>query len=353
MEIIRWSPSPGVNEDLIIHQNNEPLLDEDDIIDAFAVPALDDQQRYDVHLQLTPGASRRLAFHAQRLLGKRVVLQFEGFVTSPKTTREIDNGKFVIAGKLTKEQAEGTVQAIKARLRDKATPKQRVSKSNDERQREQIGEVLGKPVYRDEIRDGKNTTGRQFAELHRLFSVPVTRAYWQTHEAEITPTESEIATATAYFDKKHRERIKAQESELRGKLKAVEEKLASKELKEEEKQKLKIERRTLQSILKPPGRFFALFMLKNWKQQRHLYDEYGGGRILWQQVGLEAFDATRKWLESLEDAGKFKITDPTLRTVFYEYWTTRKHGAFLADDEMRIRKEFLEPEWRKETALQK
>jgi hypothetical protein len=34
-----------------------------------------------------------------------------------------------------------------------------------------------------------------------------------------------------------------------------------------------------------------------------------------------------------------------LRSTFYEYWTTMKHGEFLTDDEERIRREFLEPEW--------
>ncbi len=226
-----------------------------------------------------------------------------------------------------------------------------VGQENDEPQREQIGEVLGKPVYRDEIRTGENV--RRHAELHRLFSAPVMQAYRQTHEAEITPAESEIATAAAHFDKKHRERIKGQEPELRAKLNAVEQKLANEELKEEEKRQLEIERRTFQAKLRPPGKFFALFVLQNWKLQRHLYDEYGGGRILWQQAGLEAFDATRRWLESLEEAGKFRITDPTLRSAFYEYWTTQKHGAFLTDDEARIRKEFLEPEWWEEPSPQK
>ena len=232
-----------------------------------------------------------------------------------------------------------------------------VGQEDDERQREQIGEALGMPVYRDEICTGK----RLRAELYRLFIIPVARVYRQTHEAEIVPTESEIAIATANLDRMHRERTRRQESELRGKLKAVEEELASKELKEEDKQKLESKRRTLrsklertlESKLKPPGRSLALFLLRKWKGQRHLYDKYGGGRILWQQSGLEAFDATRKWLESLEKAGKFKITDPTLRTAFYEYWTTQRHGAFLIDDETLIRKEFLEPEWRKEPSPQK
>ena len=113
-----------------------------------------------------------------------------------------------------------------------------VGQEDDERQREQIGEVLGKPVYRDEIRTGKNVYLQ--AELHRLFSVPAIQVYRQTHEAEIAPTESEIAIAAAHFYKKHRELIKGQEFKLREKIKAVEEKLASKELKEEEKQKLEI-----------------------------------------------------------------------------------------------------------------
>ncbi|MCA9059767.1 MAG: hypothetical protein KDA85_14770, partial [Planctomycetaceae bacterium] len=61
--------------------------------------------------------------------------------------------------------------------------------------------------------------------------------------------------------------------------------------------------------------------------------------------GLEAFDATHKWLKTEEERGWFRITDPKLRAAFYEYWTTMDHGAFLTNDEKRIRKEFLEPAW--------
>jgi hypothetical protein len=86
-------------------------------------------------------------------------------------------------------------------------------------------------------------------------------------------------------------------------------------------------------------------MLKHWKLQRHLYDEFGGGRILWQQAGIEAFDAMRGWLETEEKNGRFTISDPGLRTAFYEYWTTMNHGAFLTADKTRIRETFLEPEW--------
>ena len=64
--------------------------------------------------------------------------------------------------------------------------------------REQIGEVLGKPVYRDQIQSGKDDS--LASELHRLFTEPVMQKYQQEHRAEITPTEADISAAAAYFD---------------------------------------------------------------------------------------------------------------------------------------------------------
>jgi hypothetical protein len=100
--------------------------------------------------------------------------------------------------------------------------------------------------------------------------------------------------------------------------------------------------------LQPPGREYAEWLLGSWKFQRHLYLNYGGGRILWQQSGLEAFDATHHWLMQQEQAGRFRIADDDLRTAFYAYWTTLDHGAFLIDDQARIEQEFLYPEWAQE-----
>jgi hypothetical protein len=209
--------------------------------------------------------------------------------------------------------------------------------------REQIGTVLGKAVYRDEIRTGKDV--RLASELHRLFTQPVMEEYRQEHKSEVTPTQAEIDTATAYFDHKHRERIKDKEPALRDELKKVTEQLARDDLPTQKRQELEGQMRRIKAVLDPPGQFFAHFILDNWKWQRHLYDKFGGGRILWQQAGIEAFDAMHTWLETEEKKGSFKITDPALRTAFYEYWTTMKHGPFLTADKERIRAEFLEPEW--------
>lgn len=200
--------------------------------------------------------------------------------------------------------------------------------------REPIGDVLGKPLYRDEIRSG-------FSRVY----MALMQDYRQAHAAEIAPTEAEIEFAAAYFDKEHEKRIEGEAAEMREQLQAIEQQLQNDGLPEEERGKLEVQRRSLQGRLNPPGRLFAQFMLDHWKLQRHLYDHFGGGRILFQQAGLEAFDATRNWLEAEEKLGKFKIADPELRKSFYEYWTTHNHGAFLMDDPERIRETFLEPPW--------
>lgn len=124
LEIIRWSPSPGVHEDLIVNHSSEPLLDEDDIIGEFAIPVSGDEKRYNLHLQLTPAASQRLARKTKHLLGKRLVLQFEGLVTSVEIPEEIQKSQYVIAGKQTKQQAEGIVRALEAIRRDRDESKQ-------------------------------------------------------------------------------------------------------------------------------------------------------------------------------------------------------------------------------------
>jgi hypothetical protein len=218
-------------------------------------------------------------------------------------------------------------------------------------EREQIGKVLGKPVYRNQIRTDKQHPLR--SELHRLFSSEVASKYRKEHADEIVPTEAEIAAATKVFDEGHRERMRKEEPELRKKQKAIEDQLGDQTLSAEQRKKLEIDKLVVEGQLKPPGRQFALFILNNWKFQKYLYDKYGGGRILWQQAGQEAFDANRKWLETLEKRGDFEITDPKLRETFYEYWTSMKHGAFLTDDKERIRTEFLEPEWLGKTADEK
>jgi hypothetical protein len=208
--------------------------------------------------------------------------------------------------------------------------------------REPIGQAFGKTVYRDEIRTGKGISERD--ELSRLFIRPVMQKYREEHKAEVEPSDAEIDATAAYFEQQHRERMKTEGPKIRQEIQELKAKKEKGQLSEDEK--LKLERRiaTVESELDPPDRLFAKFMLDNWKFQRHLYDKFGGGRILWQQAGTEAFDAMRKFLETSERAGEFRIDDPEIRAKVYAYWTTQKHGSFLTSDPKRI-ESFLNPEW--------
>jgi hypothetical protein len=266
---------------------------------------------------------------------------------------------------------------------------------------EQVGEVLGKPVYRDELHP-KYPSPTEEEELHRLFLDPVLEKYVAAHRAEIAPTQAELAAVEALLERESKKESKAEptvtvadirkslrrvdeelhkarsefsreyleaykrnmEGMLRGEiplpkldapppsiaapsfddeLKEVNTRLAQKDLSILERLSLLFEKRWFENERAHPNRLAAAFLFSNWKFQRRFYDRYGGGRVMYQQAGLEAFDAYRRWIESEEQKGSFRITDPKLRVSFYRYWK-RNDGAFLTDPD-QLRKLFLEPDW--------
>lgn len=275
--------------------------------------------------------------------------------------------------------------------------------------REKIGEVLGTPVYRNEIRIARDHGVDE--ELHRLFLEPVTERYCETHRGELEPTQSEIDAVIAFMQAIPQEEERQAESVERGlrqALKDVDSQLAAPNLSEAKRERLESRKQLIETrlrdfpplfarwvghmhkelnnfaerlvlsvetmaakqeverqlsdpkltkekraeleaiqrsyeIVESPDRMAALFVLGKRKFERHLYDKFGGGRVLWQQAGLEAFDANRKWLESEETQGHFKITDPKLRAAFYRYWTS--HQNFMLEGEAEIGEQFLEPKW--------
>ncbi|HXX82173.1 MAG TPA: hypothetical protein VEI46_11530 [Thermodesulfovibrionales bacterium] len=181
-----------------------------------------------------------------------------------------------------------------------------------ETKREQIGEALGNPIYRDQIDESRDLYG----QLQNLFRMPFQKKYLESHKNELEVKDWEIEYVVRYFEKKHNEDLRNKDSELNQRLaltkKQVEEieaKLSNKDLSASEREALEMEKNFWQTMLKPPGKDFAKFLLSGWKYYRLLYDNYGGGRVIWEQEGLVAFDAMLKWLKYHEKQGDFKITD--------------------------------------------
>lgn len=217
------------------------------------------------------------------------------------------------------------------------------STSAQEPSREKIGEVLGMPVYRDQLSAAQGDA--QTLELHNLFSRPVMQQYRATRNDELQPAQHEISIAAAHFDGWHADRVKGLAPLLEARRKKIAELLGKPDTSAEQRRELRSEREGIDARLEPPGQEFARWMVTNWKLQHHIYRTYGGGRVLWQKAGLEAFDAMREWLEQREKAGDFTILDPALRERLYAYWTSVDHGDSLSNDARFIEHEFLDPYW--------
>ncbi|MEO1496494.1 MAG: hypothetical protein AAFV43_05030 [Planctomycetota bacterium] len=207
---------------------------------------------------------------------------------------------------------------------------------------ESIGHVLGDPVYREQVR-AEDPQGRH-DELHRLFTSAVMKRYRHEHRAELTPTDAELDAARAFFAEQHEKRMVEQRPRLMMELQVLETRLTDEGLSEQQHGRFESQRAAIELRLEPPGDAIAPFVLSQWKWQNYLHKNYGGGRVLLQQFGPEAFDAMREWLEQRERAGDFQITDTELRDAFYAYWTTKDHGSFLSDDPARVQM-LLTPYW--------
>ena len=210
--------------------------------------------------------------------------------------------------------------------------------------REQIGCVLGEPIYRDQLRSDFSVR----EELFRLIS-PALERYREEHRDEIEPTDAELDFAASHIRQQNPDKWRARDAERKKELAEIREIIADPDFQNLPADEREFATRRLRHLeTSDAATDFARFILNSRKFNRHLYHAFGGGLIVWQQAGVEAFDAHHRWLETLEARGDFSITDPELRKLLYEYWTNeRMHGSFLSTREKNPQafEEFLNPAW--------
>jgi hypothetical protein len=208
--------------------------------------------------------------------------------------------------------------------------------SNTASDRQEIGKVFGKSIYRDQIRSGPGV--RVDDELHRLFLTPIAKRYVRDHTNEVTPSEEEFALFVKAADL--RQQLEAQQAREHhnGLMERVRsnpdlsrfgDQLEADFSREEDAQKSAVEDAESSAAERDVLRLLAA----NWKFQRHLYNQYGGGRLIWQQLGVEAYDATQSWLQAEERLLHFEIYDPDLRASFYKAWNSQAATALIDDPE--------------------
>ena len=149
---------------------------------------------------------------------------------------------------------------------------------------------------------------------------------------KIEPTEEELDTFILKTDEKQKQHLVKLEKDKK-KL-AAELKTTTSERERKEKQS---QLQTIDSILKTfrdmneetkgmeeqlrlMKRKSAQQFVRQWKINKALYAKYGG-RVIFQQAGVEPLDAYRDFLREKEKDGAFKILDKKYQAPFWRYFT--------------------------------
>ena len=242
----------------------------------------------------------------------------------------------------------------------------------EEPKREQIGQVLGKPVYRDHVmRKGSETLADQ---VHNVFYRPVMRKYFTDHRADLEFTDEELTFAAYVVDEAEVDRdnsqlqpdadTNARKKTIRNELEDIATRLATDNLTVEERAALLKQKADTEKRFKGRREVVRTMTSAQWaerffmgpKLSRHLYEQYGGGRVIVTKFGVLAFDALQRWLKERESLGEFEITDPQIREAVIQakldqlaLWEKRRltGGTHLSDkpeDIQHILKPSLLPE---------
>lgn len=207
----------------------------------------------------------------------------------------------------------------------------------------EIGSVLGRPLYEQDI----NTQSDEdfHADCNTLIVEPLIEEYYMENQDILTPTAKEVSTFMLYHLHEHEKQVKDQKKNIYSRIEAITNQLQNNDVSNKENDSLVAELYYLKTELEPPGHDYAMFILPYWKLQVHLYTQYGEGRILWQDRGYQAFDATYRWLQEAEKKGQFSIRTPEMKKRFYAFWTSKDHGDYLFSNTERISSLFLNPKW--------
>ena len=87
-------------------------------------------------------------------------------------------------------------------------------------------------------------------------------------------------------------------------------------------------------------------IIRQWKINKALYDQYGG-RIIYQQLGPEPLDAYRRFLEQRQAEGVFTIHDSALAKRFWHYFTDESIHDFMEPGSTDEASAFVTPPWEK------
>lgn len=88
----------------------------------------------------------------------------------------------------------------------------------------------------------------------------------------------------------------------------------------------------------------ARSMIRQWKINRALYQQYGG-RIIYQQFGPEPLDAYRLFLQESQQDGSFDIMDSSMEKDFWQYFVEDSIHSFYQQGSDAEKNAYTTPLW--------
>lgn len=161
----------------------------------------------------------------------------------------------------------------------------------------------------------------------------------------IEPTEAEIKLFLDYQESTSLNSLQKSESDKSQLEKELESRSLSAEQRKEKQSELekvetdirnqketRVEAGKYEEQLRPMRRDMAIRQVKHFKINQVLFKKYGG-RVIFQQAGVEPLDAYRDFLLEEQKKGRFTINDKDDEAAFWKYFTDDKTHTFFSSDE--------------------
>ncbi|WP_367359054.1 hypothetical protein [Syntrophus sp. (in: bacteria)] len=194
---------------------------------------------------------------------------------------------------------------------------------------------------------GKKITAAEKDKLNELIFDSLLQQF--ATENKIEPTEEELDAFILKIEEKERQHQIKMDADRK---KLIEE-LKSSSLSDREREQKASHLESIESNLKamqemnertkgmeeemrPMKREIAQQIVKLWMINKALYEKYGG-RVIFQQAGVEPLDAYRDFLKEQEKKGAFQIIDKQYEAGFWRYFTNdAMHTFYEKDDGARL-----------------
>jgi hypothetical protein len=195
-----------------------------------------------------------------------------------------------------------------------------------------IAVVLGKKIT---VKDKDRLNGLIFGALLEQFA----------KDNKIEPTEEELdafVLKTEEMERQHQIKLEEERKKLVADLEATT--LSESKRKDKESQlqtiesiqkttrKMKEQTKGMEEQLRPMKLQMAQQFVRRWKINKALYAKYGG-RVIFQQAGVEPLDAYRGFLREQEKNGAFQILDKKYEAPFWRYFTNDAMHTFYSKDD--------------------